>query len=170
MAGRYYKQLPFLLHLPSQLTLLWLLGITVYSWVTGETPKELAPWAPLIGAGGIPAGVVLTQLGIRLKYRLRRRSGFGTETGYSISRAGITIMETGQGATEFPDDASGITADAVKKLPSISREQMSQLLKLLLDAQPSTQPQNSRRWSSVIVSDGHFRRRSPPVLSHTAAG
>lgn len=41
--------------------------------------------------------------------------------------------------TEFPDDASGITAEAVKKLPSISHEQMSQLLKLLLDAQPSTQ-------------------------------
>jgi CubicO group peptidase (beta-lactamase class C family) len=36
---------------------------------------------------------------------------------------------------EFPDDASGLTADAAKKLPSISREQMSRLLKLLLDAQ-----------------------------------
>ena len=41
--------------------------------------------------------------------------------------------------TEFPDDASGITADAVNKLPSITREQMGQLLKLLLDAQPRAQ-------------------------------
>jgi hypothetical protein len=37
--------------------------------------------------------------------------------------------------TEFPDDASGLTSDDVKKLPSISDEQMSHLLKLLLDAQ-----------------------------------
>lgn len=40
---------------------------------------------------------------------------------------------------EFPDDASGLSADAVKRLPSISREQMSQLLRLLLDAQPTKQ-------------------------------
>lgn len=37
--------------------------------------------------------------------------------------------------TEFPDDASGLTADSVKKLPSISHDQMGQLLKMLLDAQ-----------------------------------
>jgi len=36
---------------------------------------------------------------------------------------------------EFPDDASGLTGDAVKKLPSISHDQMGQLLKMLLDAQ-----------------------------------
>lgn len=41
--------------------------------------------------------------------------------------------------TEFPDDASGLTADSVKKLPSISHDQMGQLLKLLLDAQGSAQ-------------------------------
>lgn len=40
--------------------------------------------------------------------------------------------------TEFPDDASKLSGDAVKKLPSISHEQMGQLLKLLLDAQAST--------------------------------
>jgi len=40
--------------------------------------------------------------------------------------------------TEFPDDASGLTADAVKKLPSISHDQMGQILKMLLDAQPRT--------------------------------
>ena len=40
--------------------------------------------------------------------------------------------------TEFPDDVSGITAHDLKKLPSISHEQMSQLLKVLLDAQIST--------------------------------
>ena len=37
--------------------------------------------------------------------------------------------------TEFPDDASGLTADDVKGLPSISHEQMGKLLKLLLAAQ-----------------------------------
>ena len=37
--------------------------------------------------------------------------------------------------TEFPDDASGLTADSVKKLPNISHDQMGQLLKMLLDAQ-----------------------------------
>jgi len=37
--------------------------------------------------------------------------------------------------TEFPDDASGLTADSVKELPSISHDQMGQLLKMLLDAQ-----------------------------------
>ena len=41
--------------------------------------------------------------------------------------------------TEFPDDASGLTADSVKKLPSISHDQMSQLLKMLLDAQGRSQ-------------------------------
>jgi CubicO group peptidase (beta-lactamase class C family) len=40
--------------------------------------------------------------------------------------------------TEFPDNTSGITADAVQKLPSISHEQMGQLLKMLLDAQSRT--------------------------------
>jgi len=37
--------------------------------------------------------------------------------------------------TEFPDDASGLSLDTVKGLPSISHDQMSQLLKLLLEAQ-----------------------------------
>jgi CubicO group peptidase (beta-lactamase class C family) len=37
--------------------------------------------------------------------------------------------------TEFPDDASAMTADATKKLPTISHDQMGQLLKMLLDAQ-----------------------------------
>ena len=37
--------------------------------------------------------------------------------------------------TEFPDDISDMTTDAMKKLPSISHHQMGQLLKMLLDAQ-----------------------------------
>lgn len=37
--------------------------------------------------------------------------------------------------TEFPDDASGLTVDAVKKLPSISHEQVGEFFKMLLDAQ-----------------------------------
>lgn len=84
VVDRYYRRLPLLLHLPTHFTLLWLLGIILYAWATGETPKEFAGWAVPIGDIGIPAGVVLTKLGIRLKYRLRRRSGFGSETGSKI--------------------------------------------------------------------------------------
>ncbi len=126
VVNRYYRQLPFLLHLPSQFTFLWLLGVILYAWATGETPKEFAGWAVLIGAIGIPAGVVLTKLGIRLKYRLRRRSGFGSETSYSMAETGITITGTGQGnfawsvysrAVRFPDGVLLVRKGAVRWLP-----------------------------------------------------
>jgi len=41
--------------------------------------------------------------------------------------------------TEFPDDTSGLTGDTMKKLPSISHDQMGRLLKMLLDAQAGAQ-------------------------------
>jgi hypothetical protein len=126
VVDRYYQQLPFLLRLPSQFTLLWLLGIIVFSWATDEALKEYAWWALLIGAIGIPAGVVLTKLGIRLRYRLRRRSGFGSETSYSMAETGITITGTGQGtfawsmysrAVRFPDGILLVRKGAVRWLP-----------------------------------------------------
>ena len=126
VVDRYYQQLPFLLHLPSQFTLLWLLGIIAFLWVTGEALKEFAWWALLIGAIGIPAGVVLTKLCIRLKYRLRRRSGFGSETSYSMAETGITITGTGQGtfpwsvysrSVRFPDGVLLVRKGAVRWLP-----------------------------------------------------
>ena len=66
VVDRYYRQLPFLLHLPSQFTLLWILGILAFSWITGEALREFAGSALQIGAIAIPAGVVLTKQGIRL--------------------------------------------------------------------------------------------------------
>ena len=88
--------------------------------------RNLPGWAVLIGAIGIPAGVVLTKLGIRLKYRLRRRSGFGSETSYSMAETGITITGTGQGsfawsvysrAVRFPDGVLLVRKGAVRWLP-----------------------------------------------------
>ncbi len=131
VVDRYYRQLPFVLHLPSQFTLLWLLGVLLFSWVTGESIKEFAGWALLIGAVAIPLLVVLTKLGIRLKYRLRARSGFGTETSYSMAETGVTITGTGQGtfawsvysrAIRFSDGLLLMRKGAVRWLPDTALE------------------------------------------------
>ena len=131
VVDRYYRQLPFVLHLPSQFTLLWLLGVLLFSWVTGESIKEFAGWALLIGAVAIPPLVVLTKLGIRLKYRLRARSGFGTETSYSMAETGVTITGTGQGtfawsvysrAIRFSDGLLLMRKGAVRWLPDAALE------------------------------------------------
>ena len=131
VVDRYYRQLPFVLHLPSQFTLLWLLGVLLFSWVTGESIKEFAGWALLIGAVAIPSLVVLTKLGIRLKYRLRARSGFGTETSYSMAETGVTITGTGQGtfawsvysrAIRFSDGLLLMRKGAVRWLPDTALE------------------------------------------------
>ncbi len=90
VVDRYYRQLPFILHLPSQFTILWILGILAFSWITGETLREFGGWALLIGAVAIPSFVLLTKLGIRLKYRLR--AGFGTETSFSMADTGALIV------------------------------------------------------------------------------
>jgi len=126
VVDRYYRQLPFVFHLPSQFTLLWLLGTLWFSWVTGESLKEFAGWALLIGAVAIPTLVLLTKLCIRLKYRLRSRSGFGTETSYSMADTGITITGTGQGTfawsvysrvVRFSDGLLLVRKGAVRWLP-----------------------------------------------------
>jgi len=131
VVDRYYRQLPFVLHLPSQFTLLWLLGVLLFSWVTGESIKEFAGWALLIGAVAIPLLVVRTKLGIRLKYRLRARSGFGTETSYSMAETGVTITGTGQGtfawsvysrAIRFSDGLLLMRKGAVRWLPDTALE------------------------------------------------
>jgi hypothetical protein len=131
VVDRYYRQLPSVLHLSSQFTLLWLLGVLLFSWVTGESIKEFAGWALLIGAVAIPSLVVLTKLGIRLKYRLRARSGFGTETSYSMAETGVTITGTGQGtfawsvysrAIRFSDSLLLMRKGAVRWLPDTALE------------------------------------------------
>jgi CubicO group peptidase (beta-lactamase class C family) len=40
--------------------------------------------------------------------------------------------------TEFPDDASGLTSEDVKRLPTITHEQMGHFVKLLLEAKQGT--------------------------------
>jgi hypothetical protein len=52
--NRYYRQLPFALHLPTQFTLYWLLGIGAFAGMTGAPLRDFAGWALVIGAVGIP--------------------------------------------------------------------------------------------------------------------
>jgi hypothetical protein len=129
VVDRYYGQLPFLLHLPSQFTILWILGILAFSWITGETLIEFGGWALLIGAVAIPSFVLLTKFGIRLKYRLR--AGFGTETSFSMADNGVTITGTGQGtfawsvysrAVRFSDGLLLTRKGAVRWLPDTALE------------------------------------------------
>lgn len=87
---RYYQQLPFVLQLPTQFTLLWLIGIGTYFAMTHAALRDFAGWALAIGAIGIPALVVLTKRAILLKYRLRL--SFGTEASYSLADAGVSIQ------------------------------------------------------------------------------
>ena len=86
---RYYRQLPLILQLPTQFTVVWLVGLVVFSAATGESLREFGGWALLIGAIGIPASVLLTKKAILLKYRIR--PSFGSEASYSMSETGITI-------------------------------------------------------------------------------
>jgi hypothetical protein len=51
--------------------------------------REFAEWALLIGAIGIPAGILLTKKAILFKYRLR--PSFGSDARYSMSETGVTI-------------------------------------------------------------------------------
>ncbi len=126
VVDRYYRQLPFVLHLPSQFTLLWMLGILLFSWTTGEALREFGGWALLIGAIAIPVCVVLSKQGIRLKYRLRSRSGFGTETSYRMAETGVTIIGSGQGtfawsvysrAVRFSDGLLLVRKGGIRWLP-----------------------------------------------------
>ena len=96
---RYYRQLPFVLHLPTQFTLLWVLIVAV-SWnITDTTLTEFILWALPMGAIGVPGLVILTKKAIFLKYRAR--ASFGSEACYSLSDSGGQIQQQ-SGASEFP--------------------------------------------------------------------
>ena len=99
VTDRYYRQLPFVLHLPTQFTLLWLLLIAVWWGNTDIGLTELVVWALPVGAIAIPALVLVTKKGIFLKYRFR--PSFGSEACYSLSDSGGTI-EQKSGAASFP--------------------------------------------------------------------
>lgn len=125
VVDRYYKQLPFILHLPIQYTLLWL-GITVPLLIRIGTPTLVfVGWALLIGAIGIPGLVVLTKHGIKLKFRLR--SSFGTDVDFFTSEAGIMIHQkslngaypwtTYSRAVRFSDGILLLKPGAIRWLP-----------------------------------------------------
>ena len=83
---RYYRQLPFVLHLSTQFTLLWLLMVAV-CWVSRMIAlKEFVVWALLIGAIGVPTSAFLTRKAIFLKYRVR--ASYESEACYTLSDSG----------------------------------------------------------------------------------
>ena len=99
VTDRYYQQQPFVLHLPTQFTLLWLLLVAVWWGSTDIGLTELVVWALPVGAIAIPALVFVTKKGIFLKYRFR--PSFDSEACYTLSDSGGTI-EQKSGAAGFP--------------------------------------------------------------------
>lgn len=96
---RYYRQLPFLLHLPTQFTLLWLLMVGM-SWLLTDIPlSHILQWALPMGAVAVPSLVILTKKVIWLKFRIR--PSFGSEACYTLSDGGGRIQQL-SGASEFP--------------------------------------------------------------------
>jgi hypothetical protein len=59
VTDRYYRQLPFVLHLPTQFTLLWLLIVAGCWYFTNIALTELVVWALVIGAIAIPSSTNL---------------------------------------------------------------------------------------------------------------
>jgi hypothetical protein len=99
VTDRYYRQLPFVLHLPTQFTLLWLLIVAGCWYFTNIALTELVIWALVIGAIAIPSSVLLTKKAIFLEYRVR--PSFDSEACYSLADSGGTIQQH-VGETRFP--------------------------------------------------------------------
>jgi hypothetical protein len=96
---RYHRQLPILLHLPTQFTLLWLLMVGM-SWRVMDIPlTDILRWALPVGAIAIPALVILTKKAIWLKYRVR--PSFGSKACFTLSDGGGRIQQQ-SGESEFP--------------------------------------------------------------------
>ena len=127
---RYYRQLPFVLHLPTQFILLWLLVVAMSWYLTDIARTELVIWALLIGAIAIPTLVFLTKKAIFLKYRIR--PSFDSEACYSLSDSGGTIQQhagetrfpwsTYVRAVRFPDGILLLRKGAIRWLPDRSLE------------------------------------------------
>jgi hypothetical protein len=130
VTDRYYRQLPFVLRLPTQLTLLWLLIVAGCWYFRDVALSELVVWALVIGAIAIPALVFLTKKGILLKYRVR--PSFDSEACYSLSDSGGTIQQKSGAATfpwtmyrravRFPDGFLLVRSGAIRWLPDQSLE------------------------------------------------
>lgn len=127
---RYYRQLPFVLYLPTQFILLWSLVVAMCWYLTDIARTELVMWALLIGAIAIPTLVFLTKKAIFLKYRIR--PSFDSEACYSFSDSGGTIQQhagetrfpwsTYVRAVRFPDGILLLRKGAVRWLPDRSLE------------------------------------------------
>jgi hypothetical protein len=99
VTDRYHRQLPLVLRLPTQFTLLWLLMVAVCCGITDIALTEFVVWALRIGAVGMRAFGFLTTKTIFLKYRVR--PSFDSEACYTHSDSGGTIQQKG-GAASFP--------------------------------------------------------------------
>jgi hypothetical protein len=130
VTDRYYRQLPFVLHLPTQFTLLWLLMVTVCWCFMDIGLTELVMWALVIGAIAIPTFVFLTKKAIFLKYRVR--PSFDSDACYTLSDGGGTIQQhvgetrfpwsTYARAVRFPDGILLLRKGAIRWLPDRSLE------------------------------------------------
>ena len=122
---RYYQQLPFLLQLPTQFGILWLMGVAVFSTLTAGLSVQFVLWAILVGAITIPIGTSVTKKAILLKYRVR--PSFNSKCTYTISEAGITIesklvrgifeWSEYNRAVRFPDGILLLRKDVTRWLP-----------------------------------------------------
>jgi len=96
---RYYRQLPFLLHLPTQFTLLWIL-LSAGCWALLDVSlADLTRWAFPVGVLAVPGLVWLTKKAIFLKYR--SRPSFGTDACYTLTDSGGRIQQVA-GDSRFP--------------------------------------------------------------------
>jgi hypothetical protein len=130
VTDRYYRQLPFVSHLPTQFTLVWLLMVAGCWYFTNIALTELVVWALVIGAIAIPSSVLLTKKAIFLKYRVR--PSFDSEACYSLSDSGGTIQQhvgetrfpwsTYVRAVRFPDGILLLRKGAIRWLPDRSLE------------------------------------------------
>jgi hypothetical protein len=98
VTDRYYRQVPFVLRLPTQFTLLWLLIVAVCWHISDIAPTEFVVWALLTGAVAMPVFVFLTKKTIFLKYRVR--PSFDSEACYTLLDSGGTIQQKA-GAASF---------------------------------------------------------------------
>jgi hypothetical protein len=130
VTDRYYRQLPFVLRLPTQFTLLWFLIVAVCWGITDIALTVFVVWALLIGAVGMPAFVFLTKKTISLKYRAR--PSFDSEACCTLSDSGGIIQQKAGAASfqwtmyrravRFSDGILLVRSGAIRWLPDQSLE------------------------------------------------
>jgi hypothetical protein len=117
--ARYYRQLPFMLHLPVQFGLLAIVLAGWFSWRYNPIVGGL------VGASVFVFGILATKAGIL--FRLRRMPDFGHDLSVSISDAGVAakgehVQSTWQWSAyprsvRFPDGVLLLRAGVIRWLP-----------------------------------------------------